>query len=762
MQDFNLPGSLGNRNPQVSVGASALNVGAANASKQVLPSLLPVSISQSGSLVRISDQNNKLIAAGTTNNAINQPVTAAIGDGAQSIILFSQRKNLFDAIISAQQQSVILDATSKQPGLAKVVLDDTQKLFNRNAIVLAVSNQSLSLKLTPPLGDLAQVKIESKQLPLNLKPGQAVQIQIQQIGEKWVAKIISSSKLNTPLNLTTSANQSIPSDISTPSKQSPSVQAGSNDSNSKDRPQQGFSQTNLAQPSAQKNDLLIPLSRQSPLVEAIVKNVLQTGININQAPKVVESLIALMPKLQSPPNQISQANTGVSPLQLSSIVQQSPLITKLALSEQRQATVSLQFPVANVKLEQTAQLMTDTVKAKDLVSLPKAVEKSIERFFALPEKQRNQLLESIKTLPLARPQTPIDGQVISSTPKLDTVSVKGISNNAGANITSSFAKTEVPKAFVEQLSNLIRQHFVNASPTTENATNLTQVLSQLAQSGEANIRDFSKNVQQALLPLITRKEPDLAQIQALLQMPAMPVSSTSLAQIAPINNMVSGLVALLQISLATRLPQRQASASDKLGQILNQLTQTATSATNPSNSVNAANQPASNAKTLQEFSQLEQRNQLLRTLSRTLSNHQYSKLASAEASLQGTESLYYSLPSYTGASQRDIELLVKREPENKKASKDKSEQTSTWHLTMLMDIGEHGELLSKCKLKENEVSLDIYTSSESLKIHVLDFLPLLNKRLTAFGLDIISSQCQLGKIPETLRPKPYQLLHTQA
>ena len=79
---------------------------------------------------------------------------------------------------------------------------------------------------------------------------------------------------------------------------------------------------------------------------------------------------------------------------------------------------------------------------------------------------------------------------------------------------------------------------------------------------------------------------------------------------------------------------------------------------------------------------------------------------------------------------------------------------------MLLSIGVLGDALCKCRLEDMSLELDIYTSTEDLKVAVLEHLPLLKKRFGALGLELNNSQCQLGKIPETLKSRPYQLLQT--
>ena len=81
---------------------------------------------------------------------------------------------------------------------------------------------------------------------------------------------------------------------------------------------------------------------------------------------------------------------------------------------------------------------------------------------------------------------------------------------------------------------------------------------------------------------------------------------------------------------------------------------------------------------------------------------------------------------------------------------------------MKLDIGEFGELLTKVKILDKQIDLDIYTSNQNLLEKVANSLPFLLKRFKMLGLDVEHHKVQLGKIPDTLATKPYQILETMA
>ena len=152
----------------------------------------------------------------------------------------------------------------------------------------------------------------------------------------------------------------------------------------------------------------------------------------------------------------------------------------------------------------------------------------------------------------------------------------------------------------------------------------------------------------------------------------------------------------------------------------------------------------------------------MREISRLFAGHQSSKIGNAEQLLQGQDTFYYTLPSALANKLQDIELLIRREHESSPEEQaDDAQNNKVWHLTIKLSAGDLGEVLTKAKLRHGTLELDFYTSNEQTKHQVMNFLPLFNKRLTALGIDITKSQCQLGKIPDTLRQRPYHLLQTQ-
>ncbi|WP_158770920.1 flagellar hook-length control protein FliK [Paraglaciecola sp. L1A13] len=256
------------------------------------------------------------------------------------------------------------------------------------------------------------------------------------------------------------------------------------------------------------------------------------------------------------------------------------------------------------------------------------------------------------------------------------------------------------------------------------------------------------------------KEQDVSQIRQLLTASALSLNATQIISPASGQGMLSGLVTLIQISLASRFARNQPNQGEKLSRGLSSLLG---SEPNANSSNTGKSNTTVNSKGLNEFAQLEQKHQILREISRLFAGHQSSKIGNAEQLLQGQDSFYYTLPSAFGNKLQDIELMIRREhgANEEEASDENTQNNRIWHLTVKLNAGDLGEVLTKAKLREGTLELDFYTSNEQTKHQVMNFLPLFNKRLTALGIEVTKSQCQLGKIPDTLRQRPYHLLQTQ-
>jgi hypothetical protein len=258
-------------------------------------------------------------------------------------------------------------------------------------------------------------------------------------------------------------------------------------------------------------------------------------------------------------------------------------------------------------------------------------------------------------------------------------------------------------------------------------------------------------LQQVKQALPQGKDQDMNQIRQLLTTPALNLSTLQITHPTSSQGLMSALVTLLQMSLSARLARNQSSRAE-------QISTTLTNVLNSSGQV----KPEMTKKAMSDMSQMEQKHQLMKEIGRLLSGHQTNKLSNAEHMIQGQETFYYNLPSALGGTFKDIELLIKREDNSKETPSPDEQSHKTWQLTMKLAVGEIGEILTKAKFKADILEINFYASNEEVKIQVMNYLPLLRRKLDSLGIEVTKSHCQLGKIPDTLQQRPHHVFQTKA
>ena len=268
------------------------------------------------------------------------------------------------------------------------------------------------------------------------------------------------------------------------------------------------------------------------------------------------------------------------------------------------------------------------------------------------------------------------------------------------------------------------------------------------QSSKQLVEQILQQIKQALPQ---GKDLDINQIRQLLTTPALNLSALQMVNPTSSQGLMSGLVTLLQISLSARLARNQPSRAENISTTLNSVLRSTGKV-----------KPDVTTKALNDISQLEQKHQLMKQIGRLLSGHQTSKLSNAEHMIQGQETFYYNLPSVLDGNFKDIELLIKREDKNKRNPSVEEQNNKTWQLTMKLAVGNMGEILTKANLRADTLEINFYASNEAVKIKVMNYLPLLRKRLGTLGIEVSKSHCQLGKIPDTLQQRPHHVFQAKA
>ncbi|AEF04306.1 flagellar hook-length control protein FliK [Alteromonas naphthalenivorans] len=289
------------------------------------------------------------------------------------------------------------------------------------------------------------------------------------------------------------------------------------------------------------------------------------------------------------------------------------------------------------------------------------------------------------------------------------------------------------------------------TPTTNDKTANQVTGSQDIEKNNVEAKTSTPNNQQSMQATQNNTDSSIAsRIYGLLNAPAIAVTPLSLTSPIAASNFVQGLVALLQLSLAGRALSRQPSLKVQIDSPDSIISKTIT---NTSGS-------APSSRVAQDVANLDSRTNLLANLKTLLANHQHSKVAQAENRVQGQDRFFYALPSVS-QHYAPAELLVQREPDRQHGKEDKDGEKRLWNVTMKLDIGDAGQLLAKSKIDTDTITIDLYTSNETVLTRVADTLPYLERRLADLGLNVEKMSFQRGHIPDTLNKRPHQIFETR-
>ncbi|WP_334019286.1 flagellar hook-length control protein FliK [Alteromonas sp. S015] len=239
-------------------------------------------------------------------------------------------------------------------------------------------------------------------------------------------------------------------------------------------------------------------------------------------------------------------------------------------------------------------------------------------------------------------------------------------------------------------------------------------------------------------------------LQQLLSTQALVTTPLNLTSPANSSNFVQGLIALVQLALAGRAMQRQPSLKSQIDAPDSFVSKTLAN-------MGVSSQPS---RLSQDINQLDSRHQMLAQLKTLLSSHQQNKIANVDSRIQGQESFYYILPSFS-QHQNPPELLIKREYAGQQNKHAPTDQRAFWNITMKLDIGDSGKVLAKSKIDKSTITLDLYASNDEILRRIGDTLPYLRKRLTSLGLAVENTSYQRGHIPDTLNSRPHQIFETR-
>lgn len=332
-----------------------------------------------------------------------------------------------------------------------------------------------------------------------------------------------------------------------------------------------------------------------------------------------------------------------------------------------------------------------------------------------------------------------------------TVSSQSILKQLSSQLTQAQFSQKTASDMQLHISQLAKQILPKTQAQTQVFSDLINTLSDL-RDVSAPLKTVLNSVKDSILKSDNQMGlNDHASLKQLLSSTINPAPLNALASNAQ-TGFLNALVTLLQVALASRLQKQSNDYASKVQQAIPDIVKKLIPNISPSQG----------ARLAQEFNQFDSKHLLSTDIAKLLANHQQHKLTSLDSSIQGQDSLYYSLPNIFNKQGKDIELLIKHEYQQKDEDKEHSDAEKQWALTMKFEIGEKGELLAKTKLKGSQIDLQIYTSNELLKGEVLTHLPLLKTRLANLGIELLNRQCQLGKIPDSLNERHFQVYQTNA
>ena len=644
------------------------------------------------------------------------------------------------SVLSKEQLKTLIPSELLKLNIAIKTLETNNTALSKQQNILTVSltDQRPPLELSIPLKQLNQFSV-----------GEKITLAIVPKGNHW--------QLTIQQNTSVTANQSKNSGED-------KVQLKSQRANS------ALSALNSKVTKDQQN-ILSPLLA-TPLIKASLQQA--------HLAKPIYFELAIKPVLQQLSKINSQINSQINNEQNQGLLQklQTLPIDKLTLQIKPNGEIELHIhnakPVANIPVTKEIAQALAALKLPNKQALDKLLNLSIAP--TKPTQAASQASRSELNLNTQKPgseglqHTTTDNGLRPIVPPVDgskSQEIRLSMKDAGANLLAEMQQRSMTQSVIspsllantaEQINlvqSLLRIVQARAETPTITLQSIEKALVDVEffkgapeQSSKQLVEQLLQQIKQALPQ---GKDQDANQIRQILTTPALNLSTLQMINPTSSQGFMSGLVTLLQMSLSARLAHNQSSRVKHITESVNEVL-----------SVNTKLKKSVTPKAMVEMSQLEQKHQLMKEIGRLLSGHQANKLGNAEQMIQGQETFYYNLPSALGGTIKDIELLIKREESDKENTSFDEKSNKIWQLTMKLAVGDLGELLTKAKLRANTLEINFYASNDTVKIQVMNYLPLLRRKLDSLGIEVSKSQCQLGKIPDTLQQRPYHMFQAKA
>lgn len=491
-------------------------------------------------------------------------------------------------------------------------------------------------------------------------------------------------------------------------------------------------------------------------------NVIQTYVQaidkaiLNALPKSFSDHI----KAQIPSAQLADARLLISP-------------NKPSLQGDSSSANNKQMTILVVPKPQLIQIVTQSVKPEHVarllpdVSVKPPIERALEHISSTDAVSNNSINSAQKVIHDDKGMGK-DTLLTQLTQRVPADAIRGLSGNIQHALNHTLAHSEPTAPVIYAVKTALESILVSAQPETRAL--LKPLLHQIRLMLAETISDTPKqpneseavNINQtaAKQALSSSDLPDL--LRASMSTQAVTQIAHN-AQVPSQNSFIDGLVSLLKLSLATKLAFPANSQS--LAKSTEVPPNIAAFATQIIKQNQGKGDRASASRILHDIAASDSRSSLISDIGKLLSTHNTQKLRSAEASLQGQDTFFYSLPNIVNKEGEDIELIIKREKERAPQGK-ASPHGSTWKLDMKLDAGKYGTVLAKTQFKmhaqDQAIDLHLYASSEALKARVIKYLPLLHQRLSGLGIQINSQTCDVGKVDGSLFTTQLNVMHTYA
>lgn len=658
-----------------------------------------------------------------------------------SVMETPQLKSLqqrFPAMSTNAKQTVLaLIKQTPATAVVKVPVNDLETLITELAqahpkpITLAASVRKTTT-------DTIEIKPHSAKIPaIKIPESLRVQSTVQQQVPKWLSKqpidvnvTISSKQQQWVIDLKPIQKSTAPNNV-------PSQASRATIPPSPDEPHSQAEPIKL--PVSVKEVLRLVNNIQLPIETKRTQNALNTwskellSVETNRALEPMSRIAVQMLTVKGNELTIKGITTqliGIAPVIEPSLAKEIPLLTKEGLS--------------HFKLRASHDTPLPEVTITKVVPNPAPQRNKAES--TQPSTTRNS--ETISAT--SQDVTPIKAKLDQLTPETKAALQRFIEITQRLNLVNFAENKPNVRQLVESLTPLAAK-----APLIANAIKQLEPIKMATDErieGEKIAQTMSsphKNSQesQSLTQSQNTQLPTHTTLKQLFTSPTWLQTGSSMTATTPATGFVGGLIQLLQLSLVSRQLKNLPNIEELLP-------------SSQEKGKHSASKPAQLSRSqLRDFAQNDNQFEVLKQLKAMIAGHQHAKLKNLESALQGQESFYYILPGFAN-EQKATELLIKREPD-KHNSNQEGAQNSCWQLTMKLNAGNAGELLTKVKVNGEKINLHIYTSSQSLLETVLGTAPFLIKRLKLLGLEVESHEIQLGKIPPTLSDSPYQIVETR-